>query len=73
MQKRLTISSKDHIPDDDDDAVVVQHSKKSLNPLDEEPEEEEKTLKAENIFETARQTMLERKIQQIDTRGQLCR
>jgi hypothetical protein len=72
MQKSWGISSKDHIPDDDDDAVV-QHSNKSLNRLNEEPEEEEEeqTLKAGNTFKTARQTMLERKMQQADIRGQL--
>jgi hypothetical protein len=59
MRKNSRISSKDYIPNDDD---VTQSSNKSLNQVNEEPEREEQTLKAENSLKSVRQPRMARKI-----------
>jgi hypothetical protein len=69
LKKNWALASKDHIPDDDDD--VIQGGGHSFNQVNEEPEEEEETLKPGNSFKAARQTMMERKMNQADARGQL--
>lgn len=57
-----SIASKDHVNYDDEEEIPVE---------EEEEEEEQQTLKPTNTFQSARQNMIERKMQAADARGHL--
>ena len=65
-----SISSKNHVDYGDDDEEQQQPVK---NDEPEEDEEEQQTLKPTHAFQSARQTMIERKMQAADARGQTLR
>ena len=80
QKKNWSLASKDHIIneynyDDDNDVQLgnntfYERNKKNGSNNDDEEEEEEETLQSENKQKTARQTMIERKLHEADTRGQ---
>lgn len=67
-----SISSKDHVNYDDDETIVPR-TNPNPNEYDEEEEEEneeqEVTVKPSKTFNSARDKMIERKMQQADARG----
>ena len=65
-----SISSKDHVNYDDEEEQTVAAAEVEE---EEEEEEEEQTLKPTNPYQSARQGMIERKMQVPDARGQLFR
>ncbi len=69
---RWSIASKDHVnyDDDDDDGNDV-NNRVHEEPEEEEEEEEQQTVKPGNTFKSAHQAMIERKMHEADTRGQL--
>jgi hypothetical protein len=78
MQKQnWSLASQDHIVaedenDDDSDVQIGNNTfyKSNLKKKDEEEEEQQDTLKAKNTQKTARETMIERKLNEADARGQ---
>jgi hypothetical protein len=75
MQKQnWSLASQDHLVveddnDDDNDVQLGNNTFYTRNLINKE-EEEQQTLKAENTQKTAKQTMIERKLQEADARGQ---
>ena len=67
-----SISSKDHVNYDDDETIAPR-----TNPIpnedddEEEDEEQEITVKPSKTFNSARDKMIERRMQQADARGNL--
>lgn len=74
MQKQnWSLSSPHHniaVEDYDDDNDVQPGGNTFYNRNMKLEEREEQTLKPENTLKTAKQTMLERKLQEADTRGE---
>lgn len=64
-----SISGKNHVNYDEEE----EQQQQVKNDEPEEDEEEQQTLKPTHTFQSARQTMIERKMQAADARGQVFR
>ena len=73
MQKQSwSLNGQNHtiVEDNNDDDNDVQLGNNTFYKRSTKEEEEEQTLKTENTYKTARQTMIERKLHEADARGQ---